>query len=545
MSDTVKPAREDRHLIGIDVGTGSARAGVFRADGTLLGSAKHPIAIHRGPGSVVEQSSDDIWNAVAASVRGAVVAAGVTAETVAGIGFDATCSLVVVGEGGGPLPVGDPQATERNIIVWMDHRAIDQAERINATGHPVLNYVGGRISPEMETPKLLWLKENRAEVYKDAWQFFDLVDFLTWKATGDLARSVCTVTCKWTYLAHEGRWDPSYFDAVGLSDLAEDGFGRIGACVVEAGAPLGAGLSAAAAEDFGLVAGIPVGAGLIDAHAGGLGSVGAADGGGAEANLGYVFGTSSCTMSTTREPVFVPGVWGPYRSAMVPGLWLNEGGQSAAGAAIDHLIDLHPFAAEARVLAGQDDMSLPDWLADRAADLAGSPSGAVRLADRLHVIPEFLGNRAPFADPHTRAVIAGLGMEGDLGSLVALYVAGLCGLGYGLRQIIDAQTEAGAIVERIVISGGAGRSDLIRQILADATDKEVAAPLTEEPVLLGSAILGSVAAGVHPDAATAMSAMSSFSDRYQPAGGDVSALHAERYAIFKDLQSVARRIARR
>ena len=50
MSDTVRTAGGDRHLIGIDVGTGSARAGVFRADGTLVGSAKHPISIHRGSG---------------------------------------------------------------------------------------------------------------------------------------------------------------------------------------------------------------------------------------------------------------------------------------------------------------------------------------------------------------------------------------------------------------------------------------------------------------------------------------------------------------
>lgn len=277
MSDAAKGAGEGRHLIGVDVGTGSARAGVFRGDGTLMGSARHPIAIHRGPGSVGEQSSDDIWTAVAASVRGAVAAAGVEPGSIAGIGFDATCSLVVLGEGGRPLPVGEPEAPERNIIVWMDHRAIAQAERINATGHPVLNYVGGRISPEMQTPKLLWLKENRPEVYAGAWQFLDLVDFLTWRATRDLARSVCTVTCKWTYLAHEGRWDASYFEAVGLSDLVDDDFGRIGARIVEAGAALGAGLSAAAAGDFGLAAGIPVGAGLIDAHAGGLGSVGAAE----------------------------------------------------------------------------------------------------------------------------------------------------------------------------------------------------------------------------------------------------------------------------
>ena len=55
------------------------------------------------------------------------------------------------------------------------------------------------------------------------------------------------------------------------------------------------------------------------------------------------------------------------------------------------------------------------------------------LADGLHVVPEFLGNRAPLADPQARAVIAGLGMDDDLASLIALYVAGLCGIGYGLR----------------------------------------------------------------------------------------------------------------
>ena len=87
---------------------------------------------------------------------------------------------------------------------------------------------------------------------------------------------------------------------------------------------------------------------LIDAHAGGVGSIGAEGGGGAEANLAYVFGTSSCTMTSTSKPVFVPGVWGPYYSAMVPGLWLNEGGQSAAGAAIDALLALHPYAETAK-----------------------------------------------------------------------------------------------------------------------------------------------------------------------------------------------------
>ena len=537
------PDAEIRYLLGIDVGTGSARAGVFTAKGRMVGTDKCPIAIHREGGTIVEQSSDDIWAAVVKSVRGAVKASGVNANQICGIGFDATCSLVVLGENGTSMPVGDPNHPERNIMVWMDHRALEQAERINEGGHRVLEYVGGRISPEMETPKLLWLKENRPDVFARAWQFMDLTDFLTWRASGDLARSICTVTCKWTYMAHEGGWDSEYFNSVGLGELADAGFRRIGASVVPAGSALGAGLTERAADDLGLIAGTPVAAGLIDAHAGGIGSVGARDGGGAEANLAYVFGTSSCTMTSTKEPVFVPGVWGPYYSAMVPGLWLNEGGQSAAGAAIDHLLEFHSHASEAHAAAARDEQSLPAWLAQRAQKLLDGNKNAGSLAGGLHVVPDFLGNRAPLADPHTRAVIAGLGMERDLDSLVALYVAGLCGIGFGLRQIVEAQAAAGAPIERIVISGGAGRSDMIRQLLADTTGVEIAAPATEEPVLLGSAILGSVAGAVHPDIQDAMERMSSFAVRYLPQIGPTRALHDARFKIFEQLQSVARQAA--
>ena len=417
---------------------------------------------------------------------------------------------------------------------------MEQAERINAAGHEVLKFVGGRISPEMETPKLLWLLENRPGVFAAAWQFFDLTDFLTWRATGDLSRSTCTVTCKWTYLAHERRWDESYFRSVGLGVLADEGFARIGQSVVDPGTPLGSGLTAKAAAELGLLAGTPVATGVIDAHAGGIGTVGAD--GEPESCLGYVFGTSSCTMTTTRSPVFVPGVWGPYFSAMVPDAWLNEGGQSVAGAAIERLLSMHPATPDARRRAGHEGQSLPVLLASLAAQAADGLSGAVLLADGLHVVPEFLGNRAPFADPHARAVIAGLGMDDDLNSLVALYIAGICSIGYGLRQIIEAQAAAGAPIERIVISGGAGRLDLVRQLLADATGKPVLATQAEEPVLLGAAILGGVAGRLFDDVRSGMASMSQISRAYQPDAGDIAALHEARYRAFRQLQGVAREI---
>ena len=528
-----------RFVVGVDVGTGSVRAGAFDLSGKLLAVAKRDIALYRDAGQFVEQSSRDIWAAVSAAVREAVAVSNRPASAAVGLGFDATCSLVVLGDGGIPLAVGPSNDTDRDIIVWMDHRAIGQAERINKQSHAVLDYVGGHISPEMQTPKLLWLKESRREVFDQAWQFFDLPDFLTWKATGDLARSTCTMTCKWTYLAHEQRWAADYFQEIGLAELAQEGFKRIGQRIVDPGTPLGSGLSEQAACDLGLPAGLPVAAGLIDAHAGGLGTVGV--GGGSRRNLGYVFGTSSCTMTTTAEPVFVPGVWGPYYSAMVPGMWLNEGGQSAAGAAIDQLLAFHPMAIEAQRLAEVAGQSLPVFLADMAIEKSGTASASVKRARGLQVVPEFLGNRAPFADPHSRALIAGLGMERDIDSLLALYVAGICGIAYGLRQIIEVQHKAGITIENIAISGGAGQHPLIRQLLADACGLPVIAPAGSEPVLLGAAMLGAVAGGSVDSIEAAMRKMSHAGTTYMPSTGYLD-LHGKRYEAFKNLQASGRAV---
>lgn len=531
----------NEHFIGIDVGTGSVRAGVFDRHGAMVATARRDIALHRDGPDIAEQSSADIWRSVCASVREAMVIAALAPEAIAGIGFDATCSLVVSGPGGAPLPVGRHGDAARDIIVWMDHRALDQTVRINGTRHPVLAYVGGTISPEMETPKLLWLKEELPQTYDAAWQFFDLADFLTWKASGSLARSTCTVTCKWTYLAHEARWDDSYFRQIGLGDLADDGFARIGTKIVPGGTALGQGVTAQAAADLGLRPGTAVAAGLIDAHAGGVGSLGVRSAHGtALTRMAYVFGTSACTMASSREPLFIPGLWGPYYSAMAPGLWLSEGGQSGAGAAIEQLIGFHPALPEAKALAATEGVPVLGWLAERVAAGLKTLSHAVHQAGDIIVVPDFLGNRSPLADPQARAVIAGLGMERDLDHLAALYVAGVTGIGYGLRQIIAASRERGATIDTLVLSGGAGRNPLIRQLLADSAGLAVLVPDEVDPVLLGSAMLGATAAGAYPDLGEAMTAMAPDASAFLPAGGEIAGSHERRFAAFEALQSAAR-----
>ncbi len=351
-------------------------AAVFDETGILLATARHPITTWHEAGSVVEQSSSDIWAACAASVRAAMAEAALPPSAVKGLGFDATCSLVVLDAAGGPLTVSTSGDQRRNVIVWMDHRALAEARQVNETRDDVLRYVGGSISPEMEIPKLLWLKRHLPSTYRTAGHFFDLADYLSFCATGSTLRSICTLVCKWNFLAHEHRWSQGYFDRIGLGDLASENYAKIGSGIVAPGAPLGTGLTGSAARDFGLLEGTPVGASLIDAHAGGVGTIGGRVRPGEAVDvcrrLAYIMGTSACIMATTSEPRFVPGVWGPYYSGMVPGLWLNEGGQSAAGAAIDHLIRSHPAYNEAFAAAQAAGIEILEFLERRIVARAKS-----------------------------------------------------------------------------------------------------------------------------------------------------------------------------
>jgi D-ribulokinase len=542
-------------FVGIDVGTSSARAGIFDENGSLLATARHPITVWHEAGSVVEQSSPEIWAACATSVRTAMAEAAISASAVCGIGFDATCSLVVLDAAGRPLTVSGSGDERRNVIVWMDHRAIAEARGVNETHDDVLRYVGGSISPEMEVPKLLWLKRHLPSTYQAAGHFFDLADYLSFRATGSLARSMCTLACKWNYLAHEQRWSADYFERVGLGDLAADGYAKIGSTIVAPGTPLGSGLTASAARDLGLLEGTPVSASLIDAHAGGVGTIGGQRKSGEAVDvcrrLAYIMGTSACIMATSSAPRFVPGVWGPYYSGMVPGFWLNEGGQSAAGAAIDQLVKSHPAHGEVVAMARAAGMEIPELLerriVSRVANLGSCLGEAALFARDIHVLPEFIGNRSPFADPDARAVVAGVDLDTDIGSMERLFVAGLCGLAYGLADVVDAFRSHGVDSDMMVISGGAGRSPLVRQIMADTTGLTVAIPETQEPVLLGAAMLGAVATKSRGSIGEAMTAMSAIGGLSEPTTSGMADFHRTKrrvHGLMRKLDSESREAMR-
>lgn len=525
-------------FLGIDVGTGSARAGLFDAAGARHGMGVTEIQLHRPRTDFVEQSSDDIWRACAASVKAALAEAGARPEQVKGIGFDATCSLVALDAAVGPVTVSPSGDDRWNVIVWMDHRALDQTARINATGHDVLRYVGGTMSPEMEPPKLLWLKERLPETWARAARFFDLPDFLVHRATGADVRSLCTTVCKWTYLGHEDRWDDSFFRAAGLGELADDGHARIGADVRPMGERAG-GLSAEAARELGLAPGTPVGVAIIDAHAGGLGLLGARGAGAPpldaealETRLALIGGTSSCHMAVSREPKHIPGIWGPYHSAMVPGLWLTEGGQSATGALIDHVIASHARAAELEADARREGTTVYALLNARLDALAEAVAFPAALTRELHVLPDFHGNRSPRADPTLRGMISGLKLDASVDALALLYLATVQAIAHGTRHIVDAMNAAGYRIDTLVACGGDTKNPIFLRAHADASRCRVVLPREPEAVLLGASMLGATASGHAADLVTAMGSMNAAERVLTPTGGEVAAYHERKHRIF-------------
>jgi len=532
-----------RFYIGVDVGTGSARAGVFDASGKRVGLAVCGIESWKPREDFVEQSSEGIWQACGKAVRGALAEGSVNPDDVRGVGFDATCSLVLLDAEDKPVTVSPTGRDSQNVIVWMDHRALEETELINRTSDPVLKYVGGVISPEMQTPKLLWLKRHMPASFERAARFLDLADFLTFRATGSDTRSLCTTVCKWTYLGHEntgqGGWSSQYFQRIGLAELLDNDARRIGSRVRPLGERVGS-LTQQAARDLGLNAGTAVGVGIIDAHAGGIGLLGAAEPGqvvseaALERRLALIGGTSSCHMAVSKEPRFVPGVWGPYYSAMLPGLWLTEGGQSATGALIDATLFGHARGPELLGAAQAQGTTAYALLNERLEALAVR-SGVrfpAELTRELHVLPDHHGNRSPRADPTLRGMVSGLSLATSEDALGRLYLATIQAIAYGTRHILEALNKQGYQVDTLLATGGDLKNPVFVREHADATGARILLPSEPESVLLGSAILGAVASGDQPGVLPAMTAMSRVARVVEPTGGEQQAFHERKYQVF-------------
>ncbi|RJX75640.1 sugar kinase [Vibrio sinensis] len=512
------------YLVGVDVGSGSARAGIFDEAGRKLGMAVYPIMQFRPKKDHVEQSSDDIWSQVCNAVKDALRESGVNPEDISGIGFDATCSLVALDDNNMPTTVSITNDNNKNIIMWMDHRAIKEAREINATADDALKFVGGEVSPEMELPKILWLKKHAPEQYKKIDKLFDLADFLVFKATNNPIRSVCTKSCKWNYLAHQKEWAHSLLEKTNLTDVITDN--KVAGSIADLGVSAG-NLSEKAAFELGLTTNTVVSTGIIDAHAGGLAIIGDEP----ESTLAIIGGTSSCHMAVTKKETYVPGVWGPYWGAMLPDYWLLEGGQSAAGALVDHVIRSSAEYQSLRQRAEVEKRSVYEILNQKVIELE---TDNPRLMAEFHMLGYHHGNRSPRANPTLKGMVTGLSLDETLDTLAVEYLAAIQSVSYGTRHIIEAMRKNGHEITKITMCGGGTKNPIWLREHANITGCDVV--LSEEPeaVILGAAMLGAAASRVYPSLMDAVKNMGREGERVSP---DMTHqdFHNAKYKVFLEM----------
>ncbi|OAL33457.1 hypothetical protein AYO20_07313 [Fonsecaea nubica] len=484
------------HYIGIDVGTGSARACIINETGDIV--------VHR-----------------------AMTQNNIDPHSIRGIGFDATCSLAVfTHDTDEPVSVTGPNfdstQNDHNVVLWLDHRPVEETKKINATKHNLLRYVGGTMSIEMEIPKVLWLKNNMPKELFDRCKFYDLTDALEHIATGNEKRSFCSVVCKQGYVpvGVDGSvkgWQEDFLKEIGLEDLAEDNFKRMGGVNGVNGEYLSAGelaghLCPRAAADLGLPAGIAVGSGVIDAYAGWIGTVGAKvqlsadhlsqeapanDQSQAFTRLAAVAGTSTCHLVMSKDPVFVPGVWGPYRDAVMPNFWMAEGGQSATGELLKHVLETHPAYNQALARAESTNSNVYDFLNQHLEDMrekTAAPSVS-HLGRHFFFYGDLFGNRSPIADPTMSGSVVGLSSDKSLDGLALYYYGTMEFIALQTWQIISTMNAAGHRISSIFMSGSQCQNEILMALVATACDMPVLIPrYVHAAVCHGAAMLGAKAA---------------------------------------------------
>ena len=465
-------------FLGIDIGTGGARAGIFDRHGNSLLFCEEPFPLYTPHSGWAEQAPDDWWTALGKATRKVMSQGNFSPADIAGMSLDTTSCTVVVSK--------DDMVPLRPAIMWMDMRASQQAKRIAACGHPMLKYNGfGPVSAEWLPSKALWLKENEPDVYNAATRIYECTDWITYKLTGRYTASQNHASCRWYYNDREGGYPRDFYAQIGLEDLCE----KLPRDVLPMGAYVGP-LTDAAARHLGLRPGIPVGEGGADAFVGVVGLNAIQPG-----KMALITGSSHLHVVQTELEIHGKGMWGGYPDAIVPGLYMMEGWQTSTGSIINWIKET--LCGDYRAEAKAAGCSVYDILNARAEAL---PIGA----DGLVALDFFQGNRTPHVDSDVRGLYYGLSLGHTPAHLYRASVESVC---FGTKSIIDVFSSSGVTFREIVVSGGVVKSPFWLQAHADIANMPLTVPKVSEAPCLGSAILGAVACGAFSCVADAAASM--------------------------------------
>jgi L-ribulokinase len=486
-----------KYAIGVDYGTQSGRAVlVDLSDGAEVADHvtpyPHNVIDETLPDSGIKLEIDwalqhpgDYIEVLKSSIPAVIKESGIDPADVIGLGIDFTaCTMLPVDAQGEPLCFL-PELKDNPhswVKLWKHHAAQDEANLINQIaedhGEAFLPRYGGKISSEWMIAKIWQILNEAPAIYNRTDLFLEATDWVVGKLTGNFVRNSCTAGYKAIWHKQDGYPSAEFFKSLDprLEDLTAT---KLRGDVVPLGTKAG-GLTEEMAQLIGMQAGTAIAVGNVDAHAAvpGVGVV-------TPGKLVMAMGTSICHMLLGTEEKQVEGMCGVVEDGIIPGYLGYEAGQSAVGDIFQWYVE-EAVPAYVQEAAEKEGASVHEWLEQRASAYKPGETG-------LLALDWWNGNRSVLVDTDLTGLMVGFTL---LTKPEEIYRTLLEATAFGTRKIVDAFHDNGVAVDELYACGGLPqRNQLLMQIYADVTNREIKIADSKQTPALGAAMFGAVAAG--------------------------------------------------
>jgi xylulokinase len=481
------------YLLGMDIGTSSAKLTLFTPDGEVMfqGTEAYPTLYPHV--DYAEQNPHHWWQAICAILKNMFEATRVLPHDIRAIG--------VAGQSGAVVPLDSHGNTLGQAMIWLDRRSVDACTQLNRTiGEEAIFRVSGNpMAPSYCTGKLVWLQEHEPERYERTAMFLQSNSYIVYKLTDVASQDVSQGNGYHFFHIGYKQWEPSLAHAMGI-DLER--FPPIMECAQVVGV-----VTAAAAAATGLAIGTPVVAGGLDAACATLGA-GAVRAGEVQDQGGQAGGMSIVMDKLVMNEKLI------LSAHTVRGKWILQGGTVGGGS-------LNWFKREFAT-PGDDGFFVQ---ADQQA--ASIPPGS----EGLLFLPYMAGERSPIWDPDARGTFVGLSYDKTQAHLLRAIMEG-CAM--ALKHNLDTAESSGVPIHALYSVGGAAKSKLWTQIKADVTGKPFHMPASDSATTLGAALLAGVGIGLYADEAEAVKRTVRFQREQQPNPAHAPA-YERAYRVYLDV----------
>lgn len=446
----------ERQLLGIDIGTSACKVAVFEENGCVLAQTNVPYQVYYPERGWAEQDAEEWWKAICQGIRMVLKEEKVNADLICGIGVD--------GQSWSAIPVDSQGNALYRTPIWMDTRAREICDRMKEQvgEEEIFRIAGNDFLPSYTTPKILWFKEQKPEIFEKTDKFLQSNSYIVLKLTGVMSQDLSQGYGIHFFDMEKLNYDSELAGKLGLSvDLVPELY----ACDQVVGT-----VTKQAAELTGLKEGTPVVAGGLDAACGTLGA-GVYRPGQTQEQGGQAGGMSICTDRALSHKKLI------LSAHVVPDLWLLQGGSVGGGGALKWF----------RQEFGQD-LSFDDLTAEAEKVPAGS--------EGLVFLPYMAGERSPIWNPDAKGVFYGLSFDKTRGHMIRSVLEGVA---FSLEHNLRTAAETGIRVDTLNAMGGAANSLLWTQIKADVTGKTIQVPASDTATTLGAVLLAGVGCGVYGD----------------------------------------------